>query len=141
MGNPAVETSVRNTPAAGYDILNLAARDANTFEDNWCLTALDGPCPALERSFVAFPNPIPVAAGAALGNTTISWNVPGVDMVEVHVGSPAGDLFSSGGNRGTATTGLWVSDGLRFYLQDVSGGKPLTTANTLAILTVKLEGK
>jgi hypothetical protein len=76
-----------------------------------------------------------------LGITTISWNVPGVEKVEVHVGSPSGDLFSSGGSRGSATTGLWVSDGLRFYLQDVSGGKPLTTANTLSILTVKLEGK
>jgi len=141
MGNPAVETSVRNAPAAGYDILNLAAPDANTFEENWCLTALNGPCPALERSLAAFPNPIPVATGASMGTTTISWNVPGVDIVEVHVGAPGGDLFAAGGSRGSAVTGSWVSDGMRFYLQDVTGGKPLTAANTLATVTVRLEGR
>jgi hypothetical protein len=141
MGNPAVETAVRNAPAAGYDILNLAAPGANTFEENWCLTALNGPCPALERSFAAFPNPIQVAAGDPLGMTTVSWNVPGVDRVEVRVGAPAGDLFAAGGSRGSEMTGHWVTDGLKFYLQDVSGGKPLTAANTLATVTVRLEAK
>jgi hypothetical protein len=34
---------------------------------------------------------------------------------------------------------LWVSDGLTFYLQDVTGGKPLTSDYTLATLVVHLQ--
>jgi hypothetical protein len=40
---------------------------------------------------------------------------------------------------GTATTGQWVSDGLMFYLQDVSDGKPLTAENTLGTVRMQLQ--
>ena len=140
-GNPAIQVSVSNPLIPGYDILNLAAPDANVFDDNRCLTALNGPCPAVARSLAAYPNPIPVAGTAQVGVTTISWNVPGVDRVQVHIGSPNGELFSEGGSRGSAQTGPWVIDGLTFYLQDVTGGKPLTAANTLATLVVRVERK
>jgi len=58
--------------------------------------------------------------------------------VQVRVGSPDGTLFAEGGSTGYATTGNWVTNGMLFYLQDVTGGKPPTPANTLAILIVQL---
>ncbi|HEX4229517.1 MAG TPA: FG-GAP-like repeat-containing protein [Bryobacteraceae bacterium] len=95
----------------------------------------------------ASPNPIPVPPGSALGATTISWNVPLAGewfvasslSIEVHIGSPSGPLFAAGGNTGAATTGDWVTDGMVFYLQDVTGGKPLTPANTVSSIVVHLE--
>jgi hypothetical protein len=87
-------------------------------------------------TITANPNPAPKSAnGDAI--TTISWNAPaGVTTVEVHVVSPSGTLFGGGGPTGSLTTGAWVSNGLTFFLQDVSGGKPLTTANTIGTVTV-----
>jgi hypothetical protein len=89
-------------------------------------------------SLTASPNPIPVT-GAADGTTTISWNAPTATYVEVHIGSPNGPLFAWNGNQGSAQTGSWVTDGMTFYLQDVTRGKPLTAANTLATLVVHLQ--
>lgn len=141
MGNPPVQESVSHAPAPGYDILNLSTAGANTFEDNQCLSAINGPCPALARMLMAYPNPVPVSGSALVGSTTISWNTPGVDLVEIRVDRPDGTVFTSGGSRGSAQTGPWVSDGMTFYLQDVTGGKPLTAVNTLATLVVRLERK
>ena len=87
---------------------------------------------------IASPNPIQVT-GTAYGTTTISWNAPSASNVEIHVGSPNGPLFASGGNRGSQQTGPWVADGTTFYLQDVTGGKTLTGSNTLATLVVHLQ--
>jgi hypothetical protein len=73
--------------------------------------------------------------------TTISWMAPGAEAVEVRVGGPNGTLFAAGGSRGSAQTASWVSDGMTFYLQDISGGKPLTAENTLATVVVRLQRK
>jgi hypothetical protein len=89
-------------------------------------------------SMSASPNPIQVT-GAGNGTTTIVWNAPNASYVEIHVGSPNGPLFASGGNQGSAQTGPWVTDGMSFYLQDAGGGKPLTASNTLATLVVHLQ--
>jgi hypothetical protein len=94
----------------------------------------------------ASPNPIPVPPGSTLGATTIQWNVPNsgewfptsASSVEVHIGSPTGPIFAAGGNTGSATTGEWVTDGMVFYLQDVTSGKPLTAANTIATVVAHL---
>ena len=95
-------------------------------------------------SFTANPNPVPVEDGVQYGMTTLSWNAPGVAVVEVHIGSPSGPVFATSGwdgnaNNGSAQTGLWVADGMTFYLQDISGGKPLTAANTLATVVIHLK--
>ena len=75
-----------------------------------------------------------------MGVTTLTWtSVPVVTATEVHVDSPTGPVFSKMlGRQAPAgkTTGKWVSDGMTFYLQDVSGGLPLTAANTLATVAV-----
>ena len=89
-------------------------------------------------SITAVPNPIPVT-GSALGTATISWNAPNAQVIEVHVGSPTGALFTQNGNRGSMTTGPWITDGMTFYLQDVTGGLALTSANTLATSVVHLQ--
>ncbi|MDQ2945458.1 MAG: hypothetical protein M3Y27_05860 [Acidobacteriota bacterium] len=95
------------------------------------------PAPGDAPSLTASPNPIPVM-GVADGITTISWNAPNASSVEIHVGSPNGPLFASGGNQGSAQTFAWVTDGMIFYLQDVTNGKPLTASNTLLTLIVHL---
>ncbi|MDQ2711007.1 MAG: hypothetical protein M3Y24_02030 [Acidobacteriota bacterium] len=85
-------------------------------------------------TLTANPNPIPLN-GATYGTTTVSWTAPStVQYVEVRVGSPSGALFALGTASGSAATGAWVSDGLMLFLQDVTGGKALTSINTLAIL-------
>lgn len=89
-------------------------------------------------SFQASPNPIVAASGAGFGSTTIYWSAPSASIVEIHVGAPQGPLMAQGGSQGSATASGWVSDGLTFYLQDVSGGKALTGANTLATVTAHL---
>jgi hypothetical protein len=134
-----VQVSLDNPSSSGFDIRNLAPPGANTFQGNTCLTSLNAPCPSVAPSFAASPNPIPVTGNAVVGSTTISWIAGDVDAVEVHIGSPDGGLFSRGGNRGSAQTGLWVTDGMTFYLQDVGGGKPLTAENTLTTLVVNLK--
>jgi len=87
----------------------------------------------------ANPNPIPVTGGSIVGQTTISWSAPDAQVVEIHTGSPSGALFTDQGNRGSIQTGTWVSNGMTFYLQDVTGGKPLTSDYTLATLVVNLQ--
>ena len=90
-------------------------------------------------SISATPNPIPVTGSDFHGVATISWNAPNAQTVEIHVGSPNGALFTQAGNRGSLTTPDWIADGMTFYLQDVTGGLPLTAANTLATVVVHLQ--
>ena len=138
-----MEASVDHPSAtSGFDIRNLATVGANTFQANVCLTSVNAPCPAsTPPSLTATPNPIPATGSASLGMTTITWMAPGEVAVEVRIGSPNGALFAGGGSRGSAQTGLWVPDGMTFYLQDISGGKPLTAENTLATVVVRLQSR
>lgn len=85
------------------------------------------PTPTPGGLISASPNPILVAAGEVLGVTKISWNVPGVSSVEVHIGSASGPLFAAGGGIGEAMTGKWVQDGTVFYLVNKSNGQVLDT--------------
>jgi hypothetical protein len=88
-------------------------------------------------SLTASPNPIPVKAGMD-GITTITWNAPSASIIQVRVGSPGGALFTDNFNAGSMATAAWVTDGMRFYLQDAGTGDPTNPANTLATLTVNL---
>jgi hypothetical protein len=86
-------------------------------------------------SIRAYPNPFtPNAQG--LGQTTISWASAGTNKVEIHVNAPDGNrLADSGPGTFSISTGQWVRDGMTFYLQNVSNGLPLTSANTLDTVT------
>jgi hypothetical protein len=88
-------------------------------------------------SITASPNPIKICDGSSLGVTNLSWTANGGALFEVHVKAPNGDLLSQSGAQGTAKTGNWVTDGLTFYLQDVSDSHPLTSDYTVATVTVK----
>jgi hypothetical protein len=48
-------------------------------------------------------------------------------------------LFASSLGPGSAATGPWVSNGMMFYLQNVTGGLPLTAANTLGMVAVNVQ--
>ena len=139
LGNPPIQIAVDHTAntSSGFDIKNLATAGANTFEANACLTSINAPCPA--ASLTATPNPVLVQGAADLGTTTISWTARGVDAVEIRVGGPDGELFTRGGSRGSAQTGLWVRDGMTFYLQDAGNARALTAENTLATVVVRLQ--
>jgi hypothetical protein len=83
--------------------------------------------------FIGAPSSPAIASGnTGLAQFTITWGAPGVSLVEIHIGAPDGVLFTGGGSSGSATTGNWVGNGTRFFLQDVSDGKALTSANNLA---------
>jgi len=140
-GNPPVQLSLESPSTNGVDIRNSATPGANAFEGNICLTSINAPCPSVGPSFAASPNPIPVTGNAFLGSTTLSWNAPDAQIIEIHIGSPNGKLFTTMGNRGSIQTGAWVPDGMTFYLQDATGGKPLTSDYTLATLVVHLQKK
>jgi SAM-dependent methyltransferase len=86
----------------------------------------------------AAPNPTSPPDLAWLARTTISWQAEGVDLVEVHIHAPNGPLFTRGGSTGSAETGKWVRDGMKFFLQDVTDGRSLTLDNTLATVSVSV---
>ena len=83
-------------------------------------------------TITANPNPIPIATGVTVGQTTISWNAPGSSSVEVHIGSATGVLFGGGASVGSGQTGDWVTNGMVFVLVDA------TTHAMLASTTVTL---
>jgi hypothetical protein len=88
-----------------------------------------------------YPNPM-IGDSSHLAVTTIYWDaseMTGVTNVEIHMSSPGGPLFAGGSAVGNATTGDWVTDGAVFYVQDVSGGKALTSANTLATIHANVQ--
>jgi len=70
------------------------------------------------------PDPIQVCDGSGLGQTTISWDAPGVSSIEVHINTPTGPLMARG-ESGSKQTGKWVTDGMIFILMDGSNGKIL----------------
>ncbi len=88
-------------------------------------------------SITADPNPIEVNE-FELGQTTLSFTFLEDEPVEIHVGSPDGPLLARPEKSGKTETGKWVSDGMLFFLQDVSADKPLTREHTLATVTVRL---
>ncbi len=137
--NPPVQVAVSNPSNSGVDILNLATAGANAFVGNICLTSINAPCPSVGPSLTASPNPISVTGNALYGSTTVSWNAPDAQVIEIRIGSPDGALFAREGYRGSIQTGVWVADGMTFYLQDVTGGKPLTSDYTLAELVIRLQ--
>lgn len=92
-------------------------------------------------SITADPNPL-ITDQSALGVTNISWTSYGTTLVEVHVNAPDGTRLSgSGPGTASAKTGPWGTEGMTFYLQNVSNGLPLTAANTIAKVTLVGGGK
>ncbi|MGA7414708.1 MAG: hypothetical protein WBW33_29835 [Bryobacteraceae bacterium] len=124
---------------AGYEASSLPSSGSAVVIRPW--SWLTNPC---------YQNPIPLLplynSGSSISVTNtptetqqmVSWLVAGSSSVEIHVGSPSGTLFAATIGSGTAATGNWVSDGMQFYLQDVTNGKPLTLANTIGTATAHI---
>jgi 2-polyprenyl-3-methyl-5-hydroxy-6-metoxy-1,4-benzoquinol methylase len=85
----------------------------------------------------AEPNPFrPDSQGR--GCIKVSWMTYAAERVEVHVDAPDGPIFSrSGPGLFSHKTGPWVRDGMKFYLQNVSKGLPLTAENTIATVILR----
>jgi len=96
----------------------------------------------LARNVLLYANPNPIqSGGTGVGSTTASWDATqqsGVTSVEIHIGSPNGTTLVAGGPSGSAPTNS-VSNGTVLYLQDVSGGRARTSANTLSTLTIEVQ--
>jgi hypothetical protein len=118
-------------PSGVNGLFNTSAATAATSDNNNGTTG--------SGAISASPNPVTHSAnGDAM--TTISWNAPsGVTAVMVTIGSPTGPVFADGGQTGSAPTGNWVSNGMVFYLQNVTGGLLLTAANTLGTVVVTVQ--
>ncbi len=95
------------------------------------------PSTSKNATITADPNPIQVCDSSGTGLTKLTWTSVGPAVVEMHVNSPNSDLLARTGANGTAATGKWVTNGMIFYLQDVTGGRSLTPENTLATFTAK----
>jgi len=88
-----------------------------------------------DSEFSASPNPIALN-GASAGGTTITFNTPS-SSIRIYAGSLGGYLLYQGPGTGSFTTPpIFASGTTTLYLQDASGSKPLTAANTLATLAV-----
>lgn len=82
-------------------------------------------------STITLPNPIAASEGP-YGKATVSWGTSAAAQVEVHVDSPTGPLFASGGNTGSQNTGAWITNGMMFYLVDAATHAVL--ASTTAVV-------
>ena len=119
-------------------IYTLVAQNSVGTNSSTTTVTVTGQPPSGERILTATPNPVLVTSGS-LDVTALSWSAPSsTRTVELHLNAPNGPLFARGARSGTARTGGWVSDGMTFYLQDVTGGKPLTVTNTLDTVTVRV---
>jgi glycosyltransferase involved in cell wall biosynthesis/peptidoglycan/xylan/chitin deacetylase (PgdA/CDA1 family) len=84
----------------------------------------------------AYPNPVRPRSDSRLQKAVVYWGVGKANAVEIHVDAPDGPLFVRAAQPGCAVTGKWVRCGTVFYLQDISGGLPLTASNTLAVESI-----
>lgn len=88
-------------------------------------------------SLTAGANPIVACGVGGRGAATLKWSSTGTTAVSVRVNAPNGPAaVLTAPPSGALTTRGVVINGMRFYLQDVSDGLPLTSANTLATLTL-----
>ena len=90
----------------------------------------------VRHGWLRIPTPIVVPHNRSTAVATLSWHAPGASQVEIHLNSAAGPLFMVGGPTGSAQTGPWVTDGLEFFLVDVSKGRPGTTVGTATVFLV-----
>jgi hypothetical protein len=121
-------------------ILAETDNDDGSWSPTYLLTPVAplGSISSVSGPIAASPNPA-VQSSNGDAATTISWTTSGQTWVEVHIGSPNGPLFASSLGAGSAATGPWVSNGMMFYLQNVTGGLPLTAANTLGTVVVNVQ--
>ncbi len=136
-------TAVRTPGQVLY--LAFDARDATSggfFPSgvNGAFNASTGPVVTDGAIFELVPNPSTETGGYS--TVTVSWAAPSaVKAIQVRIGTPTGPLFCDGGQSGSVATGAWVTDGMLFYLQDVTPPKNATlglAANTIAVAIARV---
>jgi hypothetical protein len=84
------------------------------------ITAHAGPSAIL----VGTPNPF-TADSYGLGLITLNWSSgQDVTATEIHINSPTGPELTGSAGSGYSVTGEWVNNGMQFYLQNVTYGRP-----------------
>jgi hypothetical protein len=86
----------------------------------------------------ANPNPIVTSGGSKFGETAITWSSTTQHAVW-RIGAPDGKLFGGGAASGTIRTGLWVTNGMTFYLQDGDAPDPTSAAATLGSIAITVQ--
>ena len=89
-------------------------------------------------TLVAIPPFIAEPDANGLGAVELKWSAAQGTRTEIHVNAPDGPMLTSGGAVGQARTEHWVKDGMEFFLQDVTEGKPLAPEFTLARIRVSV---
>ena len=79
------------------------------------------------------------SSGSGTAVVALSWTSTNADVLELHLGAPDGPTLTRRMDpSGSWTTGPWVTDGMGFFLQDVSHDRPLTLAHTLDAVRVRV---
>jgi hypothetical protein len=73
-----------------------------------------------------------------MGETAITWTT-GAQHVVWRIGAPDGKLFGGGASSGTIKTGVWVTDGMKFYMQDGDASDPTSAAATLGSIAITVQ--
>jgi peptidoglycan/xylan/chitin deacetylase (PgdA/CDA1 family) len=91
------------------------------------------------RGFIwASPNPLRLGCRSWVGAVRLDWSAEGAEAVEVHLDAPNGPLVARSGPKGSTTTDRWVRHGMKFFLQDVSGGRALSREHTIAVTRLQV---
>ena len=101
-------------------------------------TAWSAPRQKSTATITAGPNPVFTSDRYSVGETRLSWRTNQASTVEVRVNVPDGPLLASSTTAEYSQNVPWVTNGTCFYLQDVTGGRPLTSENTLDIVRVRV---
>jgi SAM-dependent methyltransferase len=143
---------VDNAVLPSYHVYMVCQRTSNTLpmETQNLLPPAAAPFPTADLeartikptptgSISAEPNPFR-ADPRGLGQVTVLWKSYMTTKVEIHIDAPDGRIFATASAGSfSQQTAEWVRNGTTFYLQNVSGGLPLTPENTLGTVTLKSE--
>ncbi|HEX8919947.1 MAG TPA: LamG-like jellyroll fold domain-containing protein [Pyrinomonadaceae bacterium] len=128
--------SLANLGAGNYAFRAKAidSKGAATFSTYANVSVVDPPAPS--GSLSAVPGQINVCDGTGLGVANLSWTSTATSTISLRAGAPGGVELTSGGPTGSFTTAKTIDDGTTLYLQNTTGGRPLTSANTLATMVL-----
>jgi hypothetical protein len=133
-GEPATTVAGLNVSGSAIQVLlhfdvtsggsTVPAVDPSTVSDL-------GPAPT-DYQFYGSPKTIESCNGNGFARSVLSWDIRDarVKKAELHFGAPDGELLTDGVS---GVMSVVVSGAQKYYLQDVTDGRPLTAGNTIAI--------
>lgn len=154
-GNPPilVSNNVPESAASGFDIMNLSAAGANTFENNTCITSMNAPCANLKSetavlpiiNSIGFDSPrvrlggsvVVTFSGSNLTNTTyfdVRFRAPGASSDDAALNWQQGPSGSHAVSQ-NSVLGDWTITGVRAHADanDHSGGPFVPVQATLSV--------